>query len=94
MRITSGPKNPKDGVVGMFVKKEKIRGDAACDRTGQTIYEVDSSLKCISPVKLRQGSRGEKGKASFDNMSMLALNRTLLLMRVGTTQTMSNALRH
>ena len=57
---------------------------------GKVINKIASSLKSIIPILKRHMSMGEKRETSFNYMTMFALNGTLLLVSIGTRNTMDN----
>ena len=60
-------------------------------RSGKTINEVASCLKSVIPKTKRNTGMIKKGKTCFNNVMMFTLYDTILLMSVGTRDSMSNS---
>ena len=57
---------------------------------GKAINEIASSLKSIIPISKGHMGMGEERETGFNYVAMFALNGTLLLVSMGTRDTMNN----
>ena len=60
------------------------------NRGGETVDEITSGLKCIIPKTKGYAGMIEKGKTSFNNVTVFTFNGTILLMSVGGRNSMSS----
>ena len=60
------------------------------NRGGETIDEITSGLKDIIPKTKGYAGMIEKGKISFNNVTVFTFNDTVLLMSMGTRDSISN----
>ena len=60
------------------------------NRSGKMVDEITSSLKCIIPKTKGYTGMIEKGKTSFNNVTVFTFNDIVLLISVGTRDSMSN----
>jgi L-serine deaminase len=60
------------------------------NRGGETVDEITNGLKGIIPKMKGYAGMIEKGKTSFNNVTVFTFNDTVLLMSVGIRDSMSN----
>ena len=60
------------------------------NRGGETVDEITSGLKGIIPKIKGYAGMIKKGKTSFNNVTVFTFNDTVLLISVGTKDSMSN----
>jgi hypothetical protein len=91
--VTSTAKCTKSLIVRLFMmQKLQWSGVLECTRP-HSIDKITSCEKGIIPKTNRKGRVCKQGKASFDNMSMLAFSYAVLLRRVWASDPMKDALR-
>lgn len=88
---TCTPKSPKKIIVGFLSKKLFNRCKKIKDLTRQTINEKGGCGKSLIPKLQRHQCISKKGKAKLNNMSMLMLGRTILLMCMRTRNEIRDA---
>ena len=83
-RPASTPENPKGGVVGLNMEQTEQRGVLVENWSGHTVDEVTCRKKSLIPkLKWKRGVR-KQGKASLNQMSVIALGNTVLLRGMWT----------
>ena len=80
VRLRSTPKNFKKIVIWSFIIKKFKKGFDMCDKRGEPINQVSGSEKSFIPIFLRNRGRRKKMNTNFNNVTVLSLNRSILLM--------------
>jgi hypothetical protein len=84
MRPTSTPKHLKEGIIRLFIKKKFNRSLHAENTSGSTVDEKTSSGEGITPIAKRNRCMSQKSESSLNNVTMLTVNGTVLLMYMWT----------
>jgi hypothetical protein len=51
---------------------------------GSSVDKIGGCKKCLIPIFQRHGCMGKECQAHFNNVAVLSLSRSILLMSVGT----------
>jgi hypothetical protein len=88
---TRTTKNLKKGVVRNLAKQTLKGGLHVNDTSRHAINEKTGSNECITPVSKRNRRVCKQCEACLNYMAMFTLSTTILLMGVGTGNTMGDA---
>jgi hypothetical protein len=91
MRPASTTKNFEKRVVRKFLKQKLKRCFHVEHTSGCSVEQKTSSGKSIAPKAKRHSGMSKKSEASLNDVTVLALNRTVLLMCMRTRHTMRNS---
>lgn len=80
VRLISTPKNFKKIAIWSFIIKKFKKGFDMCDRRGEPINQVNGCEKNFIPIFLRNRGRGKKMITCLNNVTVLSLNKIILLM--------------
>ena len=88
---TSTPKGFEKSVVWRGVEQFLIGRLELKNGCWKSIYEITGRLKSIIPISKGSMGMGQQSKTKFNNMAMLMFYGSILLVSVGTRDTMHNS---
>src|ERR1041384_3469461 len=93
MRPASAPENFEHGIIRWYVEKTLKGGRIINNTTRQPVDQVCGSEKCFIPKFNWDIGMCKESETSFNNMSVFAFSRSILLMSMWAGNTVSNTKR-